>query len=133
MTMVKWCKQWQGFGQTNKHCWWNIWNLLVKQHVWPFAHVTKHRLSNIFCCHQEKNVFKLFQNYCTTNWSYFSLTSNVLKRLNIACKGNHSCLTTYVWSFGQGLKWFLYHVSLIFWNICSLVWWLLNRNQNFYL
>ncbi len=68
----------QGPGQTAKHCWSNIWDLVVKQNVWPFGQVQKHCSSSMFCLRQAKNVF----NFSKTShkFCYFCLSSNVFAR-----------------------------------------------------
>ncbi len=61
-----------GPGKKIEHCWSNIWDLLVKQSVWPFGYVQNIAFPTCFVCVNRKIVFTLFQKPHATNFVTFA-------------------------------------------------------------
>ncbi len=51
-----------GPGITIKHCWSRIWDLLVKQNIWPFGHVQNIAPPAFFACVLQKMFSNIFKN-----------------------------------------------------------------------
>ncbi len=66
-----------GPGQTIKHCWSNIWNLLAKKMFDRLATPTKTLLVQRFLLASSKNVFDIFQKHHARKFAYFCWSSNV--------------------------------------------------------